>query len=364
MSFSLLKVYQHHVLLHNLEAHPAQEKLITQLQDLCDQLARLDNRQSLGLLKFWKRKADLSPSPKGIYLWGSVGCGKTFLLNLFFNHVPLQRKKRLHFHEFMRGIHTLLAEYKNTSDPLQKVARRYADEAGLLYLDEFHIIDIGDAMILGELLRHLLARGTVLLTTSNFPPSRLYRDGLQRERFLPAIRLLENRLQVIELRTDCDYRLKFFTATKLYSVLSDGSAESALENSFGKIISDLVRENVLLEINGRSISAKKIAGGVVWFDFQAICGSRRSPADYLEIAKCYETIFVSDIPVFEDRDDLARRFINMIDAFYDHRVRLVASAEDVPEHLYRRGRLREEFQRTASRLIEMQSPGYVARIHA
>ena len=363
MSFSLLKVYQRHVLLHNLHADPAQEKLIMQLQDLFDRLARSDENNS-GFLKFWKRRADGPPSPKGVYLWGSVGCGKTFLLNLFFHHLPLQLKKRLHFHEFMRSTHALLAKTGNTTDPLKKVARHYANEAKLLYLDEFHVIDIGDAMILGELLKYLLACGTTLLVTSNFPPRQLYRNGLQRERFLPAIVLLESKLQVIELHSACDYRLKFFSATKLYNAPADELAEQVLEDSFGKITDDAASDDVRLEINGRSIATKKMAGGVVWFDFQAICGSRRSPADYLEIARCYETIFISGVPAFENRDDMARRFINMIDAFYDHRVRLIVSADDVPGRLYRRGRLSEEFGRTASRLIEMQSPGYIARVHA
>ena len=363
MPDSLLKVYQRHVLAHNLDADPMQEKSIAQLQNLFDELVRRDERGA-GFLKFWKRKTNRSPSPKGVYLWGSVGCGKTFLLNLFFHHLPLRRKKRLHFHEFMRGIHASLAEAGNTPDPLKKVARRYAGKAGLLYLDEFHVIDIGDAMILSELLKWLLAYGTVLLITSNFPSRQLYRNGLQRERFLPAIALLEDRLQVIELRSACDYRLKFFASTRLYNSPADDSAERALADSFDKIVSDTVDETPQLEINGRLVAAKKAAGGVVWFDFKAVCDSRRSPADYLEIARCYETVFVSGIPVFENRDDMARRFINMIDTFYDHRVRLIVSADDAPVRLYRQGQLSEEFRRTASRLIEMQSSGYVARVHA
>ena len=359
---SLPEIYRHYILAHNFNTDPAQEKLLIQLQDLFDELSRFSRRPRY-FLGFLKKKPSKLISKKGVYLWGGVGRGKTLLLDLFFHYLPIRLKKRLHFHEFMRDVQVHLSELSNTTDPLEKIARHYTRDIKLIYLDEFHVTDIGDAMILSELLKHLLDLGVALMMTSNAPPQQLYKNGLQREHFLPTIELIESNLKVLELQSAGDYRLRLLSRTRLYNVPAGKRAEQVLEDNFKKLTSSDISENIQLEINSYRITAKKVAGGIVWFDFDAICGSRRSSSDYLEIAKCYETVLVSDVPVFKERDDLARRFINMIDTFYDHRVRLIVSAGDMPGRLYRRGRLAGDFCRTASRLIEMQSSDYIARGH-
>lgn len=362
---SLQKAYERYLLAHGFAADPAQEKLVSLLQDLSDSLVCLEeqSRKPRCLFRFWRKAPDGTPSEKGIYIWGDVGRGKTLLANLFFYELPVKHKKRLHFHEFMRDVHASLAEIRNTPEPLRKIAAHFARDSKLLYLDELHVTNIGDAMILGKLLSALLDFNVTLLITSNCPPHALYKDGLQRQRFLPAIALIENRLQVVELCSARDYRLQFLSQTRLYITPADGLSEKTLEENFANIASGPVRKKPQLAINGRAVAARKLAGGVVWFDFDAICGSRRASSDYLEIAKCYETVFISDVPVFRNRDDQARRFINMVDTFYDRRVRLVVSARDEPGHLYCQGRLAQEFRRTASRLVEMQSSGYIAQTH-
>ena len=360
---SLIKAYKQYLLEHNFNADSSQETLIMHLQKLLDQTNKHSNSSRKNLLHFWRKKSNNIPSVQGIYVWGNVGGGKTFLLDLFFQNLLIKDKKHLHFHEFMREIHHRLSAMTDTRNPLEKIAHRFAQNIRFLYLDEFHIIDIGDAMILGDLLKHLLNQGVKLALTSNFSPPELYKNGLQRQRFLPAIALIENYLEVFELKSYCDYRLKFFKKNTLYNTPVNKESERIMANRFKQLITDIAKEDVQLNINDYSIQSKRIAGGVVWFDFDTICGGPRSVADYLEIAKCYQTILISGIPLFKDQDDLARRFINMIDIFYDHRVRFIASAEDMPKRLYLQGRLKEEFRRTASRLIEMQSPNYITQSH-
>ena len=358
---SLISAYERHLAAHGFENDPAQRALVERLQRLSDELVEHgDDRRFAKLFRRRKRKPG-APAVKGVYVWGNVGRGKTFLLDLFFQHLPIQRKRRVHFYEFMRETHALLAEIKQTRDPLEKIAWDFAEHTRLLCLDEFHVTDIGDAMILAELLKHLLGYGVVPAITSNSPPQELYRDGLQRQRFLPAIALLEERLDVIELGVACDYRLRFLSGLHLYNVPADEAAERRMETNFRRIVAGRAEENLRFRVNGREITAKQRAGGVAWFDFAVICGGPLSAADYLEIARCHEVVLVSRIPLFDKRDDVARRFISMIDTFYDRRVRLIASAADAPDRLYRRGALAQEFRRTASRLIEMQSPDYVTQ---
>ncbi len=365
---SLNRAYRRHLTAHGFDADPAQEALIVRLQRLLDKLSELDERRRgwwfPNLRRYWKKKRDSNAaSVRGVYVWGDVGGGKTFLLNLFFRHLPIERKTRMHFHQFMRETHGLLAEIKNTANPLEKIARDFTGHTQLLYLDEFHVADIGDAMILGELLKHLIDHGVVPVMTSNCAPPELYRNGLQRQRFLPAIALIEKHLDVFELGARCDYRLQFLSKTNLYNVPANKASERIMENNFYQLITDRAEQGVRLRVNGHDVPVRRRAGGVVWFNFDAICGGPRSPADYLEIARCHETVLVSDIPSFTDQDNLARRFINMIDTFYDCRVRFIASAADAPEHLYRQGRLARGFRRTASRLTEMQSSAYLAQMH-
>ena len=263
----------------------------------------------------------------------------------------------------MRDTHKQLAGLRNTHDPLEKIVRRFAGQTQLLYLDEFHIIDIGDAMILAELLKQLLRHGMILVMSSNSAPQELYRNGLQRQRFVPAIALIEKHLEVFELVSRCDYRLRLLRQTNLYHTPADVASERAMRESFDRLITDAPKYDVQLNINGHQMPVRAEATGVAWFDFDVVCGGARAAADYLEIAQCYETVLVSGIPLFQDQDDTARRLINMIDVFYDCHVRLIASAADSPENLYREGKLAREFRRTASRLIEMRSPDYIAQAH-
>lgn len=359
-----MSAYERYLTARDFESDPVQQALIARLQRLSDDLVESSNKGGgvkRRLAKLLRRRKRETPAMKGVYIWGSVGSGKTFLLNLFFRFLPLKRKRRVHFHEFMRETHAALAEVKETRNPLEKIARDFAERTRLLYLDEFYVHDIGDAMILAELLKHLIRFGVVPAITSNVPPQELYRGGLQRQRFLPAIALIEERLDVLELTTACDYRLRFLSGFHLYNASADKAAECAMETNFRRMITVPAEADVRLCVNGREITAKQRAGGVAWFDFDAICGGPRSSADYLEIARCHETVLVSRIPLFDGRDDVARRFINMIDTFYDQRVCLIASAADAPDRLYRRGSLAQEFRRTASRLIEMQSQDYIAQ---
>ena len=374
---SLAEAYRRHLSEHGFTADVSQETLVACLQNLLDDLVEWEQRHSgwraplARLKRFWGRQRNSEPPVRGIYVWGGVGRGKTFLLNLFYRHLPIQAKKRLHFHEFMRKIHAHLSQLRKTGnvrEPLEKIARDFARRYRLLYLDEFHVIDIADAMILGALLKRLTRHGVALALTSNFPPWELYRDGLQRQNFLPAIELIERHLDVFELGAGCDYRLQFLGQTNLYRTPADAAAERAMEESFEHLAQDNSansdgKRGTALEINDRLIPTRRRAGGIVWFDFEALCGGPRSPGDYLEIAQCHETVLVSGIPIFERRDDLARRFINLIDTLYDHRVRFIASASAAPGQLYPQGRLADEFRRTTSRLTEMQSSDYIAQVH-
>ena len=280
------------------------------------------------------------PAPvKGLYLWGSVGRGKTFLVDLFYEGLPLERKYRTHFHRFMRGVHEQLRLHAGQSDPLAVIAREWRGRLQVLVLDEFFVTDIGDAMLLGRLLERLFAEGVTLVTTSNTAPGELYRDGLQRESFLPAIALL--RANCVELTADGseDYRLQ--------------ALASGLEPRRGNI-----------QIEGRRIAVRGRGHGVAWFDFAELCEGPRSTHDYIEIAREFGVVLLGGIPVFDAaNEDAARRFVNLVDEFYDRQVSLVCTAAAPPVALYHGTRLAGAFERTASRLIEMQSAEYLARTH-
>jgi cell division protein ZapE len=314
----------------------------------------------------WKRilGAGSRAEVRGLYLWGPVGRGKTFLVDLFFQSLPLPRKLRLHFHRFMGRVHAQLKELEGHSDPLRDVAAAFAAQARVFCLDEFFVTDIGDAMILGGLLRHLIERGVTLITTSNIVPRELYRDGLQRARFVPAIELLERHCEIVQLMSAQDYRLRALTAAGVYFTPLGAAAESALQACFERIAPGLRRVERAIAINGRDIPVKLRADGVIWFEFDALCEGPRAVADYIELAQSFNTVLISDVPQFTPlRDDAARRFINLIDEFYDHGVNLVLSAAAPVTQLYCGERLRAEFARTESRLIEMQSAEYLSCEH-
>jgi len=301
---------------------------------------------------------------RGLYLWGGVGRGKTFLVDLFFEHLPLAGKRRVHFHRFMGEVHARLRELGQRADPLLDVAEGYARELRVLCLDEFFVSDIGDAMILGRLLEGLFARGVTLVTTSNTVPANLYRDGLQRARFLPAIALLERHCIVHCMASDTDYRLRTLTQAPVFHQPLGAAADRALQDFYERLTADTFRDGEPLVVNDRAIPAIDYCDGVAWFEFAALCEGPRSVADYIEIARDFHTVLLANVPQLGAGDEnAARRFVNLVDEFYDRNVNLIVSAAAPLPDLYRGDKLQHEFQRTGSRLIEMQSEAYLAREH-
>lgn len=301
---------------------------------------------------------------KGLYFWGGVGRGKTYVVDSFYECLPLAEKSRLHFHGFMRRVHQELKTLKDVASPLERVADHIARGTRVLCFDEFHVTDITDAMLLGNLLKGLFARGVTLVATSNEHPDRLYWGGLQRERFLPAIDALKAHTEVFHFDSDTDYRLRALERAEIYHSPLDERAHDSLRRTFDAVAPDAGEEAGSIEIEGRNIDTVRRADGVVWFDFEAICSGPRAVADYIEIARLYQTVLVSNVPVMDSlHDDAARRFVHLVDEFYDRNVKLVLSAAAAPEGLYRGERLCGMFARTASRLHEMQSHDYLARPH-
>ena len=351
--------YQQDLLKSDFVADPAQKMAVEHLQRLFDELVFANKRTG------WLRKQFKSPKAcKGLYFWGGVGRGKTYLMDTFFESLPFKQKLRLHFHRFMRRVHQELRTLKDQENPLECVADRLASETRILCFDEFFVSDIADAMILGSLMEKLFARGVSLVATSNIVPDRLYENGLQRERFLPAIAVLKANVEVINVDGGTDYRLRILEQARLYHCPLDAKAEHSLTVSFNNLSTESGNENCMLEIEGRRIPARRIADDVAWFDFAALCDGPRSQNDYIELAKEYHAIILSNIPsLHKGIDDQVRRFVNLVDEFYDRNVKLVVSAEKPLTELYSGGRLDFEFQRTQSRLLEMQSYEYLARPH-
>jgi cell division protein ZapE len=334
-------------------ADPSQARAAERLQRLFEEWTAYKARRSTAL----RRLLVKPPLPKGVYLWGAVGRGKSFLMDAFYLCVPLVRKRRVHFHHFMREIHRELDALKGTEDPIAAVAERTARRYRLICFDEFHVSDIADAMILGRFLWQVMDRGVQFVMTSNYRPDRLYPNGLQRERFLPAITLLEERLDVLEVDNGTDYRRLKMERLKVYHV-GEG-AEDALQRIFLEL-RDVEEERHPLDVEGRRIPYRKRAGGLVWFEFSVLCGGARSYADYVDLARRFHTVILSGIPRMSPREaDAARRFTWLVDVLYDDRVNLVVSAEAPPEALFTEGEASAEFQRTVSRLHEMRSAEYL-----
>jgi cell division protein ZapE len=317
------------------------------------------------LTRLLLRPARAAGPTGGLYLWGGVGRGKTWLVDLFFQSLDFPQRLRSHFHHFMRDVHDGLREQRQQRDPLQQVARALAAQYRVICLDELYVSDIADAMILGALFEGLLKAGCMLVITSNCAPSGLYRDGLQRARFLPAIALLESQLVVHELASGTDYRLRALKRAPIYlTALSPTEARERMAALFRQLAGDHADHQSELRIAGRPLAAWRRSSDVVWFSFESLCEGARSQNDYVDIAEEFHTVFVSDVPRFTAaHDDAARRFIALVDEFYDQGVKLVVSAAAPPTELYAGERLCFEFERTASRLIEMQSEAYLARAH-
>jgi cell division protein ZapE len=324
-------------------------------------LARQTGRSLLKKLLPGARRAPL----RGLWLWGGVGRGKTFLVDQFFAKLPIAAKRREHFHRFMQDVHAGLRRHANKPSPLRQVAGEIAGKVQLLCFDEFSVNDIADAMILAALLEELFRLGVTLVATSNLAPADLYRDGLQRERFLPAIARIERHCKVMELDAGIDYRLRRLERAQLFLGPGVPNAETLMAAEFERMAEGSDTASADIEVEGRPIRALREAEDLVWFEFRKLCDGPRSAADYIEIARCYHTVFVSRIPVLDaGADDAARRFITMVDEFYDRGVKLILSAAaDSPEGLYRGERLAFEFRRTSSRLHEMQGREYLSRPH-
>ncbi len=341
---------------------PAQLEVIARFEDLQARLlAHRPSRGGLGAL--FGRRAPVE-GVRGLYLWGGVGRGKTFLMDLFFEALPLEAKKRIHFHRIMREVHDRLKALGDIEDPLDTVAADIARDTRVLCFDEFFVSDIGDAMILARLLKGLFDRGVTLVTTSNSPPEELYKNGLQRQRFLPAIELLNEFTDVVNMDGGTDYRLRLLQKAGTYLSTQDPTAADKLDYFFEESASIRIEQDIDLDINGRPIRAYRCAKGIAWFRFADICDGPRSQADYIEIARWYPSVIVSGVPQFDAmREDQARRFISLVDEFYDRRVKLILSADVDVRDLYAGTRLKFEFDRTTSRLVEMQSTAYLALPH-
>ena len=344
----------------------SQEVAVKALQQIFEQLVDRANQERSWLGKArnsFKRKPK---KVKGLYFWGGVGRGKTYLMDTFFEAIPFAEKRRLHFHHFMRLVHEQLKVHKGKTNPLDIVAREFAQETRVLCFDEFFVSDIGDAMILANLLQTLFDEGVTLIATSNIVPDGLYRDGLQRKLFLPAIELLKQNTRVLNVDGGLDYRLRTLKQVEIFHSPIDQRAEDSLLASFQRLAPDQTAtdENVALDVLGRTIIARRANNDVVLFDFPELCDGPRSQNDYIEIAHQYSTVLISGVPAFVGKnDDAARRFINMVDEFYDRNVKLLMTAECSVGELYQQGKLGFEFQRTVSRLLEMQSEEYLESAH-
>jgi cell division protein ZapE len=366
MSAGPLQRYQAELRRPGFVHDPAQELAAAELQRLHDALRAAPAPGALRRLL-----ARLTGDPSGgrflvtgLYMWGGVGRGKTHLMDLFCETLPAGERQRTHFHRFMQRVHHDLREFAGLPDPLRHVAARIAAETRVLCFDEFFVADITDAMLLGGLLEELFARGVTLVATSNVEPAQLYRDGLQRQRFLPAIALIERHTRVVNVDGGVDHRLRLLEQAELYHSPLDEQADRSLEQGFASLAPEPGRADVTLDVEGRPIRARRVADDVVWFEFAELCEGPRSQNDYIELAREFHAVLLGNVPVFTAAtDDAARRFMNLVDEFYDRNVKLVVSAAAPPDALYRGTRLAFEFRRTASRLVEMQSREYLARGH-
>lgn len=363
----LKEIYREHLEQRGFRADPAQRAVVEALDDLRQRLIRAQAKKSPNgaarlLSKLARKKAE--KPEKGLYVYGTVGRGKTWLMDLFFQSLPFEAKRRRHFHRFMYEVHAQLKKLGNREAPLELVADEIARDTRVLCFDEFFVSDIADAMILGTLMKALFSRGVTLVATSNVAPKDLYKDGLQRQRFLPAIKLLEENTLVLAMGGNTDYRLRQLTEAGTYLDSSDPQARSRLEALFEDLADSDPSTDATVEIAGRNIPVVKESENVVWFEFEALCEGPRSQNDYIEIAREYQSVIVSNVPQLPaTRENAARRFIALVDELYDRHVNLIVSAAAPPASLYQGEKLTFEFQRTVSRLTEMQSEEYLATEH-
>ncbi|HEY9573894.1 MAG TPA: cell division protein ZapE [Pusillimonas sp.] len=333
----------------------AQMAAIDRLQAYFDDWLEFKQARSSTLRKIFRRP----DVPRGVYMWGGVGRGKSFLMDAFYLTVPVKRKTRVHFHEFMHGVHHELSNVRGQQDPLDEVARRIAKRYRLICFDEFHVSDVADAMILYRLLLRLFEYGTSFIMTSNYEPSTLYPDGLHRDRILPAIKLIQERMDVVNVDVGTDYRRRAMEQVRMYLMPINAETRQELQDNFDRLLDTAPLKPVLV-VENREIKPVALGGSIVWFDFATLCGGPRSQNDYLDLASRFQTVILSDVPRMSPRHaSEARRFTWLIDVFYDHKVKLLMQAECEPEELYTQGPMSNEFHRTVSRILEMQSRDYL-----
>lgn len=352
---TILESYQQALVTKGYEPDAAQEAAVASFQRLTDELHEYHGAKA-SLVKRWFSRPT---PPKGIYLWGGVGRGKSFLMDLFYQSISIEKKIRLHFHEFMRGVHDALKELKSQADPLESVAKDLSQRYELICFDEFHVSDIADAMILHHLLDALMRHEVCFVMTSNYAPDALYPDGLHRERLLPAIELIKDRMEVLNVDAGVDYRIRSENLEKVFFHPHDEHAQAQLARLFRHLSGGHCLEPTI-EIENRSVQSIKRSAEVIWFDFATLCETPRSQNDYLDLARQYKYVIVSGVPKLSAAQaSAARRFTWLVDVFYDHNVRLLLSAEVKPEELYTQGPFANEFSRTVSRLHEMQTHAYL-----
>ena len=352
---NVLEFYEQALTQRGFQADDAQRRAVDRLQQSYDEWVEYKAQRS----NSFKRLINRPDVPRGVYMWGGVGRGKSFLMDSFYSVVPVVRKTRLHFHEFMRAVHRQLDELKGVADPLDEVAKRVARKYRLICFDEFHVSDIADAMILYNLLKALFDNGVSFVMTSNYEPSTLYPDGLHRDRMLPTIKLLQDNLDVMNIDAGIDYRKRALEQVDSYHSPLNADTDRALRHAFAGV-AETADEDPVVDIEARKIKALRRAGGVIWFDFNTLCGGPRSQNDYLEIASRFHTVILSGIPQMSAAmSSEARRFTWLIDVFYDHKIKLIMSAAVEPDELYTQGMLANEFHRTVSRIMEMQSREYM-----
>ncbi len=356
---SVRHAYEQELQTRGFQSDPAQLRAVDALERCAQEWAAYKARRSNPLKKLINRP-DI---PRGVYMYGGVGRGKSFLMDCFFEAVPFKRKRRVHFHAFMREVHARLRELKTENDPLIRVADDIAAQTALLCFDEFHVSDIADAMILGRLLQALFDRQVMFCMTSNYPPDGLYPNGLQRHNFLPTIALLKKMLDVLEVDAGIDYRLRRLESVDVYHVPDDETAELHMAKYFVTLAGEEGSDDDI-EVLGRNLAVKRRAPGALWFDFATLCGGPRSQNDYLELAQEHHTLLLSHVPVMDaTRASEARRFTWLVDVLYDQRVKLIITAEAEAHALYLNGPNAQEFPRTVSRLIEMRSREYLSLPH-
>ncbi|MGD8484158.1 MAG: cell division protein ZapE [Thioalkalispiraceae bacterium] len=344
-----------------IQHDPAQQHVVDQLQLLYEQLLPTGHQAHGWVKKLFSRD---SRAPRGLYLWGGTGRGKTYLMDSFYASVSLKEKYRVHYHRFMLDVHEQLKGLPKSPDPLNIVARQLASRYRLLCLDEFHVHDIADAMLMAGLLKALFNNGVTLVATSNIAISDLYKNGLQRERFMSAIELLHEHTREVKLDDGPDYRLNTLEDNQSYQLVAEGEGKTCLKACFEQMATVPAKHNRALIINDRPIRYLAQAGDLIWFDFRDICATYRSANDYIEIARVCHTVFISDIhPMTEAHDDVAKRFIHLVDALYDHHVKLLVTARVEAAELYQGRRLAFAFQRTISRLNEMGTNRYLSLTH-